>query len=214
MAGGRRQPVEIFINRIGLHEKAVEALQPGVLVRRKYAERPAILGQHLVFFEDDLVFAGDECPALARQRGAHRGVALDRGRLVIVIGEHGIGLKAYRQRRDLLARAAMQDLQPAAVARQFLLQFTHAEPDELDAPVVAPRQPAENFAIEHECAVDAPALLQRGVEGGMIETAQIAPEPHHGDIVGHLCVLGTPGGRRLGETARRNDCERTPARLQ
>ena len=101
------------------------------------------------------------------------------GRLVIVIGEHGSGVEPRRQRGDGLARAAVEHHEAAAAPCELLLQLAHAVPDELDAAVVAAGEAIEDFAVENERAMDAPALRQRRVQRGVIETAQIAPEPHH-----------------------------------
>jgi hypothetical protein len=81
---------------------------------------------------------------------------------------------------------AMRHAKSAAVPAEFFLQLTHAVPDKLDTPVAPLAQAVENFAIEHERAVHAPALFQGGIERGMIERAQVASEPHQGNVVSQL----------------------------
>ena len=88
----------------------------------------------------------------------------------------------------------------------IVLVFAASDPTggagvQADILTLAAREAIEDFAIENERAMDAPALGQGRVQRGVIETAQIAPEPHHRDIVGHLrCVLRgarhAPAGRK------------------
>ena len=48
------------LDGIGLYKKRLQFFQPSIFVWRKYRERRAPEGQHLIFFKDHLVLAGQE----------------------------------------------------------------------------------------------------------------------------------------------------------
>ena len=71
--------------------------------------------------------------------------------------------------------------------REFPAQFAYAMPGEFDPAVGAARQPIENFTVEDEYAIHATAGLKRGIQGGMVMAAQVAPKPDQRDAVFHVC---------------------------
>jgi hypothetical protein len=79
--------------------------------------------------------------------------------------------------------------QAAAEAAQVGIELEHAGVDEADPAVVA-RQRIEDVAVEYEGAVSLAGRGQRAVERGMVETAQVAPEPDQGLAYFHHCVRG------------------------
>jgi DNA photolyase len=85
----------------------------------------------------------------------------------------------------LAARAAVQHDQAAAATAEGGVELPDRVPDELDAPVRARGERVEDLGVEAERAVDAPRLLQRVVQGGVVVVAQVAAEPHQGGVVGH-----------------------------
>ena len=114
------------------------------------------------------------------QRGFDGGITCPRGGVVVVIEEHGLGLKFGRQLHDLVARHAMPDHKTATPGLQGLLQFGHAGVDELDSAVGPVGERIEDVAVENEGAHDLAGALERVVERSVVEVAQIAAEPHQG----------------------------------
>ena len=157
-----------------------QRLHPGILVRREDRERPAGLGQHFRFLEDDLVLAEDQAPALGHQCAGDRGVPRHRGRLIVFIAEYSLHIELRCQPRYLGRCMGMADDQPAAVRAQFGIQLGQALVDEIDPAVSLVAlclQRIENFAVENENAVDGGGQAERLVQRGLIESTQVASEP-------------------------------------
>ena len=106
------------------------------------------------------------------------GVARRRRGLVVAVREHGARRRARarapgsRRARARGARRARRRARASAASSS-----TTRLPDELDAAVVAARQRVEDLAVEHERAIDRAAPRQRVIQRGVVEVAQVAPEP-------------------------------------
>ena len=186
----RRQPPVVGRRQVAIQQRVVgigvvrcrqQALEPGILVRREDGKRLAGLGQHFRLFEDHLVLAGDHPAATRRQRGCHRGIPCNGGRLIVFIDEHGRRAQLCRQQRYLACRMRMPDDHAAAVAAQFGVEFGQALVDEGHPAVgngAVALQRVEDVAVENKHAMHAARQAERLVQRRLVEAAQIAPEPY------------------------------------
>ena len=163
-----RQRIGVLLYWIRSDVEGAKTLQPGVLVRGEHAEGPACARQDLVLLEDDLIFEGVELDALLQQSALHRPVALERSRLVVVVGIDRLSVQQTRQLRDLVSRTAVQYQQRAAHLLEGRAQLHDALPDEFHAPVSPAGQRIQDLGVEYENAVDGPAGLERVIQRGVI----------------------------------------------
>ena len=164
-------------SRVRAQMRRRERLQPCIPVRREHRERLAGERQHLVALEDHLVLGRHERDAAPGELVRHRGVAVHRRRLVVVIGEDRVDFECRRERRNLFARPRMADDQATAVRAQCGVELAHAFPDELYATVLRRRRCVEDFAVEDERGVDGLSRAECARQRGVIEVAQVPPEP-------------------------------------
>ena len=133
-----------------------------------------------------MVFAGVQRDAGISQCAAHPGVAGQRVGLVVVVGVDRLHGQLLGQRRQCLARIAVQHDQPAAGCAmglaqlaQLVVQVNQAVADELDPPVLA-RQWRQDGGVEGEHAPNLARGAQRVVKRGVVVGAQVAAEPNQG----------------------------------
>ena len=196
----RREVTGVRRHRVGLQVEGIELLQPRVLVGREDGERAPGSGQHLVPLEDHLVLEGVERDPRRRERARHLGVAVLRGRLVVVVREDRRDAQLAREPRDRVARPAVQHREPAAAAGEARVELLHGVPDELDAPVGTRRKRVEDLGVEAERAVDAPMGLRRVVQGGVVVIAEIAAEPRQRAVADGGHAAGGACGARDSST--------------
>jgi hypothetical protein len=99
----RCQPVRQQVHRMRLQVGLVQSSQPRAAVRGEDGIGRARLREHLPAFEDHMVLEGMQRDAVCRQGRAHLLVALDGGRVFIVVGEHRLHAQPSCQCRDFLA---------------------------------------------------------------------------------------------------------------
>ena len=176
---GRRTRERAGVARDGirLQVERRQRPQPRVLVRREHGKRLAGLRQHLVALEDHVVLARLERDAAVGEVVRDGGVAVARRRLVVVVRVDGVHAEVRRERADRVARGPWRTISAPPRARERPVELDDGVVDELDAPVVAPRQRIQDLAVEHEHAVDGARVLERGVQRRVIEVAQVAAEP-------------------------------------
>jgi len=113
------------------------------------------------------------------QRFGDGGIAFDRAWFVVGIRIHRFRPEFGRQRgNDRACRAMLHD-ESTAKAAQLGVQLDQAGVDETYAAIVA-RQAGQDVGIEDEYAVDGAGSAQCMVQRGMVESAQVAPEPDQG----------------------------------
>ena len=156
----------------------VNARSRRVAIGREHRVGTARLRDDLVLLEDDLVLAGMEGDARRRERLRNAGVACDGLRLVVPVREHRVDAELHRERGNRLARMAVTHDEATAVTLQRGREIRHGLADELDPAVVAARQRVQDLAVEHEYAKDRAAPGEGVIQRGVIEVAQVAPEPH------------------------------------
>ena len=117
-----------------------------------------------------------EGAALRRQQPRDLVIARDRERFIIGAGMHCINVECLRQRHHLIPGAAVAHDEVASKTTQFLIQAGQAGVNETQAAIVA-RQAVENIGVIHEDAVHLLRTAQGVVQGGVVECAQVAPEP-------------------------------------
>ena len=150
-------------------------------------------GQHLAALEDHVVLRGVQGDAAVGERAAHAGVARERVRVVVVVGEDRLHVQLGGQGDDLVGAVAVADEQAhvrrrrarSPSARQLGVERADALADELDAPVGA-RQRVEDRAVEDEGAPDLARRAQRVVERRVVGDAQVAAEPDERGVEGLL----------------------------
>jgi len=171
-----RRGVAVVRRKIG----GGELCPPGARVGREHGIRRAGFSQYFVALEDHLILAVHKGASACGQLPRHRAIALQRGGLVIAIGIHGRHAERRRQPGNLRDGAAVADDQAAAVCPERIGKFQDRAADEVDAPLRArpvAAQQFQNVAVENENA-EHPRMAAQGLrQGGMIEVAQIAPEP-------------------------------------
>jgi hypothetical protein len=104
--------------------------------------------------EDGLILRALERDAGGAQAFLDVVIALLGRRFVVAVGDHPAYPQFCRQCRDLAAGRAVPNDQAAAPGAQGGVQFVQRGVNEVDAPVLAGRQGIEDFAIEHENAVN------------------------------------------------------------
>ena len=174
----------IALHGVGRALKRIELLQPGAFVGGKHAVRLALLGQHLVFFQQHLVFVIAEGDACRVQCLGGLLVPGDGGRLIVAVGQHFLHAQLLRQLHDARHGRAVAHDQPAAghamlpgQLLQALVQLQHAGVDELNPPVAARGQGIQDVGIKDKCAIHPGKTAQCVVEGAMVIAAQIAAQP-------------------------------------
>ncbi len=73
-----------------------QALEPGILVRRKHREHAAGEREHFLFLEDDLVLVGMEGAVALGQLFGHGEIAGNGRRFMVGAGMHGIDSEFFR----------------------------------------------------------------------------------------------------------------------
>jgi len=138
------------------------------------------LGKHLVPLQHRMVFVGVHRHTVSRQLGAHSVVALQGLGLVVVVGEDGIRTQRLGQLGHGIDGCRVQhdeaSLRVATQLTQMSIQLYQRFADELHAPV-GPGQRGEDVGVEDKNAMHLLALGQCVVQGGMVQCAQVAPEP-------------------------------------
>ena len=180
------------LDRVRLQEIVVELAQPGVPVGREDRVRLAAQGQHLAALEDHVVLRRVQGDAAVGEGAARAGVAGERERVVVVVGEHRLHVQLGGEGDDLVGADPVPDQQAhvgdaAALAEpgQIGRQGADALDDELDAPVGA-RQLVEDGAVVDESAPHLARRLERVVEGSVIGDTQVAAEPDERGVEGLL----------------------------
>ena len=176
----RRQSVCVALYRVAFQEEGIDFAQPCIFVRRKHAVGRARLGKHLVPLQHRMVFVGVHRHTVSRQLGAHSVVALQGLGLVVVVGEDGIRTQRLGQLGHGIDGCRVQhdeaSLRVATQLTQMSIQLYQRFADELHAPV-GPGQRGEDVGVEDKNAMHLLALGQCVVQGGMVQCAQVAPEP-------------------------------------
>ena len=167
----------VFFHWIGFDEERRQFGEPGVFVRSENRKRLARFREDLIFLEDHLVLARVKFDSLGGKRGGHRRVALDRLRLVIVIGVDSFHAKNAGKAGNRIARRIVQHMKAATCRGQRVPQLPRALPDEFNTPVSPCRQTVEDFLVEHENAVHGRMRFERCIERCVIVGAQVPPEP-------------------------------------
>ena len=109
--------------------------------------------QHLALLEDDLVLEAEKAPSVLLQARRNDGVARDRLRLVVAVGEHRVHLQFGGQAHDFVGGDGVAHDQVASQLAQLGIEFGQAGVDELDAAILA-RQRRQDFFVENKRAID------------------------------------------------------------
>ena len=192
---GWGERIGVTVDRVRAHVGRRQAPEPGVLVRREHAERPAGLREHLVALEDHLVLRGPERDAASGERLRDRGVAVAGRGLVVAVRVDGARPERGGELGNRVPGERVPDDQSAAARAERGVELAHAVPDELHAPVVRRRQRVEDLAIEDEGAEDRARFPQRVEQRRVIEIAQVAAEPDQRAVLRALGHGRGPGAR-------------------
>ena len=204
-----RQPLAVLRTRVAGQIPGREPGQPVFQVRRKAGEGRLVGREQLVAAKDHVVLAGAQRDAAIRQAAAHLVVARHGGRLLVVVGKHGLYAQAVGQLGQQHLGAAPQEDQTGVFGighmvdlcqpAQLTVQLVQTVVDELDAPVGA-RQRIQHVAVPGEDAIDLAAAAQRQPQRRVVVAAQIAAEPHQAGVEfglggdrGHALQKGVAG---------------------
>ena len=177
--GGRpRQRRRLRIDVVGCEVGRRQAPQPRLHVRREHGERARRLREHLGALEDDVVLAGAPRDAAVGERVRDGRVAVERLRLVVVVGVDRRHAQRLGEAGNRLARDGVPHDQAPAARAQTRVEVDQAAVDEFDAPILRRGQCVQDRAVEDERRVHRACRGQRAGEGGVVDVAQVAPEPH------------------------------------
>ncbi len=200
-------------HRVGLEVKRFELLEPRVLVGCEHAKRVTRLREQLAPLEDHVVLVTVQQDTGVGQIAKHLGVARQRRRIVVVVGEHRLDLQPLGQRGNGPAGLVVQHDEAGTCPTaglpegvQVRVELHQRLADEFDAPV-RPGQGIQNVGVEDEDAPDLAADLERVVQRCVVLAAQVATEPHQAFVVGvhgggwvPACTTGRCGGSGLKST--------------
>ena len=80
----------ILLHRISFKKIIIHFFQPRIFIRREHTIRRTAQTQHLAALKNHMVFEGMQAHTQISQLAAHEAIALNRLRLVIMIGKHGL----------------------------------------------------------------------------------------------------------------------------
>ena len=100
-----------------------------------------------------MIFTRFECNATRFQLFRNRSITIQRGRLVIVIGEDGVNIQLLRQLWNHFACGAVQHIQTTAQRLKRGTKLDNTVPDEFNPTICLVDKRIENFAIKDEHAM-------------------------------------------------------------
>ena len=110
----------------------------------------------------------------------HFGVSRERGRFIVMVRQYRLHTELFGQFDDFRHGMPMPDQQSSGgVIRHgapSLVKFLDSAVNEADPPVMG-GQTVQDVAVKHKATKHFVAVLDRGVQSGMVVHAQIPPEP-------------------------------------